>query len=196
MGKGIHMSTAGAVNGLGADSVARTGVSGWVWPGLVLLLLGGQLVMGAVAVMLATADPAWRVVPHYHDRALEWDQVVAARSVSERLGWSVEITPSASATITGQRSFEVTLADAAGRPIEGANVSVELWHHARPDELMTVPCRATGGPGQYAGAARLTRNGLWQVEIRAERGEERFVKSQVVDWKFAGTTKTAHAAPN
>jgi nitrogen fixation protein FixH len=190
MGKGIRMSTAGAITGSVrnspvSDSAARQGASGWIWPGLVLLLLGGQLVMGVVAVMLATADPAWRVVPHYHDRALEWDRVVAARSASERLGWTAEITPADSASVTGQRQFGVTLLDIDGHPVRGASVSVELWHHARPDELLTVPCRATGIPGQYEGVARLTRKGLWQVEIRAERGEERFEKSQVVDWRFA-----------
>ncbi len=189
------MSTSGTVTELARSSVSkgaappRGGWAHWVWPGLVMALLGAQLGMGAVAVTLATADPAWRVVPHYHEQALQWDGVVAARVASDRLGWKVSVEPEEWTTADGQRPLALTLLDALGRPVEGATVTVELWHHARPDALTTVRCEPSAEPGRYLGTARLARTGLWQVEIAAERRDERFAKSLVVDWNFASAPK-------
>jgi nitrogen fixation protein FixH len=202
MGKEHVMSTSGTVTEA-ARSPVNNGPKGappqggwahWVWPGLVIALLGAQLGMGAVAVTLATADPAWRVVPHYHEQALQWDGVVAARAASDRLGWNVSITPDETRSADGRRSLTVTLVDSLGRPVEGATVTVELWHHARPDALTTVRCEPSTEPGRYLGAARMNRTGLWQVEIAAQRRDERFAKSLVVDWKFAPSPETSALA--
>jgi hypothetical protein len=172
----------------------KAGWAHWVWPGLVCALLGAQVGLGVVAVTLATADPAWRVVPHYHEQALRWDGVMAARAASDRLGWDVSISPEEATTAGGPQPLVVTLVDGEGRPVDGATLTVELWHHARPGEVITIVCPQSAVPGRYIGDARLNRSGLWQVEIAARRHEQQFAKSLVVDWTFPSRTAKSLSA--
>lgn len=44
-----------------------------IWVSLVVLLLGLQIGIGAIAISLATSDPSVAVVPDYHEAALNWD---------------------------------------------------------------------------------------------------------------------------
>jgi nitrogen fixation protein FixH len=166
-------------------SQASEAVARWVWPGLIIGLLGTQVAMGAYAVVLATGDPAWRVVPHYHDRAMNWDKVAKARAASDQLGWTTTIQPGPSADLQGQRELTVDLADRAGRPLADTTVQVELWHHAYPGEVQSVTCRAVSGePGRYRGRGRLTRSGMWEVELSAQQGNDRWLFIQPTHWSF------------
>ena len=169
----------------GAAPVASEAVARWIWPGLVFALLGMQGVLGVVAVMLATGDPAWRVVPHYHDRAIHWDRVATARAASEQLGWKTTITPGTTADIYGHRDITVTLTTADGKPLSGATVKGELWHHARPGDLVELTLRESAEqPGLYMGRARASRSGLWQVELNVRKAGDEFIHSEEVNWTF------------
>ena len=191
----LHPHSPGPHGNSNAKSVChKGGWAHWVWPGLVCALLGAQVGLGVVAVTLATADPAWRVVPHYHEQALRWDGVMAARAASDRLGWDVSISPEEATTPGGPQSVVVTLVDGDGRPVDGATLTVELWHHARPGEVTTIVCPQSAVPGRYIGDARLNRSGLWQVEIAARRHEQLFAKSLVVDWTFPSRTAKSASA--
>jgi hypothetical protein len=175
--------TAGAVTP--TVPVASEAVARWVWPGLVIGLLGIQVGMGVVAVTLATGDPAWRVVPHYHDRAIHWDRVAAARTASDQLGWKSAVTIGRSADVYGHRDLVVELRDAIGQPVTGAQVTGELWHHGHPGELIQAVCRESPDvPGRYIGRAKVNRSGLWQVELNANRNGERFVQAAEMEWRF------------
>lgn len=55
-----------------AAAPAKAGM--WPWPGLILVLLGMQVILCAVAIHLALQAPGGEVVPDYHRKALEWDR--------------------------------------------------------------------------------------------------------------------------
>lgn len=169
----------------GAAPAASEAVARWIWPGLVFALLGMQGILAVVAVTLATGDPAWRVVPHYHDRAIHWDRVATAQAASRQLGWKTDITPGASADVYGHRDILVALTTADGQPLSGAQVKGELWHHARPGELVELTLQESAEqPGHYSCRARADRSGLWQVELLVRKGSDQFIHSEVVNWTF------------
>ena len=162
------------------ETVAR-----WKWAGLIVGLLVLQVLMGGFAALLAVSDPAFAVVPNYHERAMHWDDVVAARQASAALGWKSRVAAADSADLFGKRSLTVSLQDAAGQPLADAQVHVQLWHHARPldiQEITLLPDSAM--PGHYTGEAIVRRQGLWEVELKADREDQHYLATTREEWKF------------
>jgi hypothetical protein len=58
----------------------------WPWPGLVLALLGMQILLCLVAIVLAVRAPGGEVVPDYHRKSLEWDRQRAPPTAPESTG--------------------------------------------------------------------------------------------------------------
>jgi len=146
----------------------------FVMPGVVLGLLGGQMVFIAIAITLATGDRSFAVVPDYYQKAVDWDQRRDALAASDELGWRVELRPSGAVDALGRRNLSVAVHDAAGQPLAGAAVTVEYFHHARAKDFRAVELSEVV-PGQYATAAQMPLAGRWQFDVVIERGEQRYV---------------------
>src|SRR3954464_1159821 len=70
------------------------------------------------------------VVDNYYDQAVHWDQHRALLRASQRLGWQVQIAPSAEVDRDGRRAVTFTLTDAAGHAIPDATFDVTCTHPA------------------------------------------------------------------
>lgn len=145
-----------------------------VMPSVVIGLLGGHVLFIAYAITLATADPSFAVVPDYYQRAVGFDERKAALQASEELGWHVELIPSASATDRGEREATVRITDADGLPVTGAAVRLDGYHISRAGDPQSFEL-AEVSPGQYTGSARLVREGFWEFDLVARRGETVYV---------------------
>lgn len=156
---------------LDAQAAAASRKAAWFWGALVVGLLGTQVLVGVGSVMIAIADPSASVVPDYYQKALAWDDEMARRAASEALGWEAEIDVSEGADLLGQRTLVLTLTDRDGRPLDGADVELRLFHHARASDPQRVELRGHGS-GRYSGTAVMRRAGLWQVDLAATRGLE------------------------
>lgn len=55
----------------------------WRWGSLVVGMLGLQLVLGFVAVSLATNNDAAAVIPNYYEKSLQWDDDRAKLAVPD-----------------------------------------------------------------------------------------------------------------
>lgn len=173
-----------------AGSVTRTPeeletIARWKWAGLIVGLLVLQVLMGGFAAFLAVGDPAFAVIPNYHEQAMHWDDVVAARFASDALGWQSRITAADAVNLYGKRRLTASLQDAAGRPLAEAQVRLQLWHHARPldvQEVALTPDPAV--PGQYLGEAIVRRPGLWEIELSADLNGQHYLATTREDWKF------------
>lgn len=167
--------------------------AGRFWGGLIVGLLAAQLLIGGFAIVLATGNPSAAIVPDYYEKALNWDQEMAARAESRALGWAVEISAGASADRLGDRTVVVSLTDGEGAAIEDASVTARLYHHARASAPQTVDFAHRGG-GRYVARPRMVRSGLWQVEATVTRGSgeagaERFVADETVDVSGSAATR-------
>ena len=143
-------------------------------PAVVLGLLGCHMLFILIAITLGTGDPSFAVVPDYYQKGVDYDERKALLAESAALGWTVELTPSREADAIGQRELALLVQDAGGQPVRGLALRVHAYHVARAGEPVSMQCVEVL-PGQYVGAARLTREGFWQFGIDATFGDERFV---------------------
>ena len=146
----------------------------WRWPLLLALVLLGQAGGVIAMVVVSGRDASFAIEPDYYEKALAWDETSRLRAASDSLGWTTE--SKLKSGVDGQE-LQITLRDRLGRPLEGAAVQVEFYHHVRAADRQTVQL-SPRGEGAYAAAARMSRPGLWQLRIRADRGPDTLITSQ------------------
>lgn len=159
----------------------------WKWVGLIVGLLAIQILVGGMAIFLANSDPAHSVIPNYHQQAMEYDKVLAARQVSHQLGWTWTIVPGQQLDSKGKRQLMIQLLDNKSHPLGEAQVAIQLCHHARGNHrqhlaLSPVPQK----PGWYQGEAVVDRAGLWQIELSVDRLQDHFVDRREIYWSLTG----------
>jgi nitrogen fixation protein FixH len=153
-----------------------------LWPGLVIAMLGGQIILMLVMVYMATSDRSFAVEPDYYRKAIRWDETVAEHRVSNQLGWRIKLSVADETDIYKNRDIDCTITDKAGRPIEGASVEMIAFAHARGSqrtELTLDPIAA----GHYSSRLRVPRGGKWEFRIVVRRAEQTYTEIQqlVVD---------------
>lgn len=165
-----------------ADEKLAARRAAWFWGTFVVCFLGMQLTIGAVAIVLATGDPSVAVVPDYYQKALDWDQEMEARRVSELLRWRANIQVGDALSGGGQRLISVRMTDESGQGLDEMDGRLRLYHHARAGEVQEVVLESMGS-GLYQGRCVMSRDGLWEVEMRF-RGEtetEQFVDAKTLN---------------
>jgi len=157
----------------------------WIWGSVVVAFLLLQLAIGAAAFILAGGDPSVAVMPDYHQRALNWDDEVARRDLSDSLRWRATLDygdPIDAAT----RPVSIRVVDSSGDAVTGGQAELLFFHHTRAGEVMTMPL-VERDPGQYAAALPIVKPGLWDLEFTLARGDgERFLDRRTIDVKTTG----------
>lgn len=152
----------------------------WMWGTVVVAFLILQLVIGGVAFKLASGDPSVAVMPDYHERALKWDDELARRQRSDRLGWKADFRWSDNVEDGGRR-FVVRVFDQRGDSVSGGAASLRFFHHARGGDVATIGL-TEDGPGEYVALLPMARRGLWDVEFSLGRGDdEAFWKQATIE---------------
>lgn len=143
------------------------------WPlGIVALLLM-SVVIQMIAVFLAAGDPSFAVEEDYERKAARYDEVIAQRAENERLGWRAAVRTVPPEARRGAVEVDVTLLDAAGDPIDDADVEFETCHLARAANILRARPRAVGD-GRYRVELDMRRTGIWEFRITARRLDETF----------------------
>ena len=145
------------------------------WPGLVIALLSISVIAMSTTMVLAVSDPSFALVEDYEAKAGAWDETAALRHASAKLGWVAEITFGDAVDAFGARARVITLLDDAGEPVRGAAARAIAFHPARSRDRQDVALTESE-PGVYAGRFTPRREGLWEFELSAVRGDERFVE--------------------
>jgi nitrogen fixation protein FixH len=159
------------------DPVRPRPRAGWQWPVIVVTLLVGGVGVNIGMMLAATGDASFAVESNYYQKALRWDETMAQEARNAALGWSVAAALERTAGPVDVR-LRVRLHDRTGRPIEGARVTVETFHSARAASVLTGAL-GPEAPGEYAAALPLGRPGVWEVRLRAERGDQIFTTTLV-----------------
>ncbi len=155
---------------------------GMQWPIGIALVLALTVASNVWMAIVASSDEAFAVEPDYYRKAVHFDDEMALRAESARLGWSVQpelqlTTPSAPGALT------VVVRDAAGAPVNGATVELLAMHNARAARQLTATLTASGD-GRYASPLAAERPGEWELRLTVTRGSDRFA-----------TRARVHAAP-
>ncbi|TWT82665.1 FixH [Planctomycetes bacterium CA13] len=147
------------------------------WGGFVVGLLTLQVIVGVVAIILATNDPSAAVLPDYYDKALHWDNQKEAEAASRELGWKFTLLAMQEGDKTG---IQGQLKDGDGSPISIASGTLELYHHSRASQIdkITLP---PSSQGTFGISGCLPQDGLWQANLDVtDANGKRFVNSQVM----------------
>lgn len=148
--------------------------SSWRWPILVIGLLIGHAALMLVAVLIATSDRSFTVLPNYYKQALAWDANQAIQRQSEKLGWTIDTQTAATADPLGQRQVRLTLRDAAGRLIPNGTLELSYYHRTSAGDVQRARLNSTG-PGLFEQKLPLRKSGFWEFRIEAIADGQRFV---------------------
>ena len=152
----------------------------WRWGGFVVLLLSGSVGAWIYAAVLAVSDPSMAVVPDYHEKALRWDEHLAAERASQSVGWTTAIVPGAIDGLAKERELTVFLRDRNAQPVVGATGHVRCYHHARASAVFETEFQEKD-PGSYSCKLPMARAGQWQMELKFQRSDERFESSTIFE---------------
>ena len=150
------------------------------WVALVVVLLGLQVVIGVVAINLATGDSSAAVIPNYHSEALNWDATHKQRTALARLGWNLNVVTSDVVDGQGGRVIRVEVNDVDDVGIDGLQISVDAYHHARGSDVVKFTLEALTD-GTYQTIAPMRRSGVWQLEIAFRHHDEKIVVMRTIE---------------
>lgn len=143
------------------------------WPAIIVGALTVHALAWIAVAVLATSNPSYAVEEDYYDKAVAWDAKRHQDAVNADLGWQLTADVEPPALPGGPALVQVTLADADGRPIDGATVDLETFHNVRADLILRGRLVGEGG-GRYACELPMRRNGRWELRFEVHRGDEQF----------------------
>ncbi len=152
---------------------------GMQWPIGIAVVLAATVVSNVWIAVVASRDEAFAVEPDYYNKAVHFDDEMALRAESARLGWRV-IPQLRLGTSAREGSLTATVTDSAGTPLRGATVTVLAMHNARASHQLTATLADTGN-GAYTAPLDARRPGEWELRFTVTRGSDRFAVRERVD---------------
>lgn len=143
------------------------------WPMILTGLLLTHVALMLAAVSVAVSGVRGTVEPDYYRKAANWEQTLAARHASDRLGWTLDITAGAEAESDGSHQLALRLTDPAGQPVDGAQVTVIAFHLAAADHSPRTA--EPQGAGIYRLRLPRSQPGAWELRTEAIAGTDRFL---------------------
>lgn len=156
----------------GQDKERSRGALFWKLFPVALLVTSsaGWLMMVSIAV----DDPGFAVEADYYKKASSYDEVIAQRSLNQKLGFQARLTRF-DVDASGKTVAELSLRDRTGAPLSGAQVQVEAFHNARARHIEELRAKELE-PGLYQFVFKSRRLGLWELRLEV-RKEGRFTKT-------------------
>lgn len=137
-------------------------------------------VAGFTLVVAVNATMIWLAVGSFsglytakpRDRGLNYNAVIDAQKHRDGLGWHVD-----TAWQPAANRLDVAAFDAAGQPLAGARITVELIRPVEKQRPLAVTMAAVD-IGRFVGHVELPARGNWDVDIVVEHHGERFALTQ------------------
>lgn len=141
--------------------------AGRLWPVSIVGVLGLTVIANGFLLYEATRPGTEAVEPDYYRKAVNWDSAMAQARENVALGWRVEgrLEPGGRLTLS--------LTDAVGAPLAGAQVAVEGFALAQASRVYHA-ILGIDPAGRYQGAVPSPRRGLHEVRVTVVRGRDRF----------------------
>lgn len=146
--------------------------SGLVWAFVPVAVFAVQGVVLSMTMVLASGSGLRAVEPDYYEQSLDWDAHAALVQSAERLGWTATIETAASQDALGGREISVVLTDAQGDPVRGAQITIEMFHHAHAGDRHQEPLQPDESITSHHARVLMNRAGLWECRLRITRGPE------------------------
>ena len=103
-----------------------------------------------------------------------FEHEVALARAQDALHWKVD--GKLNLDRVGEAVLDMTVRDAAGRPVGGLTADARLWHPADSRRDHVIPMNKTG-PGVFHGEAH-AQSGRWELIVDFYRGDKRMFRSR------------------
>lgn len=164
-----------------------------IWPGIIIVTLGGNLALGVTLMRVANADPHFAVEPDYYRRAVGWDSTQAQAQASAERGWRVH--PSLGAVTGEPLPLTLVVTDADGVPLDGVEVTVEGRAVAHATEVFNASLLPTDNIGAYRAMMPIGRTGIWELRLRLRRGDALVVQQLRLELSDHADATVVHHIP-
>lgn len=158
------------MNQLASNIDTREKTAQFLWTGGILLFFVIQAVIWTIAITFTSGDKSHAVVAGYEEQAMKWDEQVAAQAKSEKLGWTANIVVDKAGDVLSAHEFAIQILDRAGEPVPGAQLELVAFHRGAAGDPQSIDLIETA-PGSYGGQITVRKNGYWQFDGRATKGE-------------------------
>ncbi len=137
-----------------------------VFPGIIFVLLGMNVLIVAYTVYAANSDGGAAIEPDYYQKALAFDELQARQRENDALGWAYRVSIDQD-DAHGPATLRLELRDAAAEPVTRATVRAVAFPSFRATERKRLLC-AESQPGVYSAPIAIDRPGQWRVELTIE----------------------------
>lgn len=145
----------------------------WLFVGFFLLVIA----VNGVMVWVATVSWTGLETQSSYDKGLQYNRNLEAAERQAGLGWSASFE---ARMVEGYLAeVELAMTDAAGQPLEGAEVVAIFERPGEQAADFELPLAAVGD-GLYRARVDLPRIGAWRIHLTVRRGEDVFVRDEQV----------------
>ncbi len=134
------------------------------WITVVLAFFSLDISIAVVAIVMAAGDPSFRPMPDYGDQSVAWEVHHQERLSSEKLGWSVAVSP----VEPDRQAIEFVVLDRGRLPVTGASGTASAYHLTRVGDQQHSAVEEIE-PGRYQARIDCQRLGLWKIELHMLR---------------------------
>jgi nitrogen fixation protein FixH len=134
--------------------------------------VGGMLTVVAVnAGLIYFAMDSWTglAVQKPYERGVAYNQVLAAASAQEALGWRLDVMPRQT---DGETEMVIAAQDRAGTPLDGLRIVARVSRPLEPAAPLSITLQPVAHGRYAAGLGQHLRAGQWEVRVTASRGED------------------------
>jgi hypothetical protein len=147
--------------------------AGTFWAWVPAGLLGSMLLGLGTLAYIAIDDPGFALEPNYYEKAVQWDRSLAEARESQELGFRLEPAHGLILGADGGIEVELELRDRQGRPVSGAELSLEAFPNAAAHKIHHSKL-VEASPGTYRAELRDGASGLWELRCKVAYGTARF----------------------
>ncbi len=153
-----------------------------LWPKAIIAFFAVIFMANGFLIYLAVSGFEGLVEDNYYEKGLNYNDVIQ----QEKLGWKIELSFTDDMKAGAPNKAKVVIFDPKGEPIGGARVRIALRRPATDrfdKEFELVPSGCA-----YHGTVFLPVSGLWDIAVKAEKGDDRKEKTFRVRTKTDGNS--------
>lgn len=142
------------------------------WPKVIIAFFAVVFSANGFLIYQAISGFDGLIEENYYEKGLKYNEVIQQE---KRLGWRIELSFTDDLKASSANKAKVVIFDKAGIPMGGAKVKVVLRRPATDrfdKEFDLVPSGCA-----YHGTISVPTNGLWDLNVKAEKGNDGMEKT-------------------
>jgi nitrogen fixation protein FixH len=143
----------------------------WVlgWFGIVAVFLG----VNAIFIVLAITSSPGLVIEDYYEQGRQYEKNAIKRLVAHnKLQWESKMEVPDTITLNKAGTYRFSAVDSRGLPVKDADVQVVAYRPSDANADFTTTLQPVA-PGLYQASLSFPLPGIWDLNIKVQRGEDR-----------------------